>query len=170
MKDRKNTVEIDFTDQIKESQADEKAGYPPNCNDGYVEKDEKCVEKDAEASEEKECDHESCGDCGCEKEESQAEKEMVEVEEHDVNCPSCGCSLGRMWMKSGVMSRPVYASKYAELYEKVKAADPQHDPEKIPEIKTTFESKRKIEDHPNAVELRDVDEPIGFKESKLKEN
>ena len=49
MKDRKNTVEIDFTDQIKESQADEKAGYPPNCNDGYVEEDEKCVDKDAEA-------------------------------------------------------------------------------------------------------------------------
>ena len=170
MKDRKNTVEIDFTDQIKESQADEKAGYPPNCKDGYVEKDKKCVKKDSEASEEKECDHESCGDCGCEKEESQAEKEMVEVEEHDVNCPSCGCSLGRMWMKSGVMSRPAYASKYADLYEKVKAADPQHDPEKMPEIKTTFESKRKIGDHPNAVELRDVDEPIGFKESKLKEN
>ena len=24
-------------------QADEKAGYPPNCNEGYVEKDGKCV-------------------------------------------------------------------------------------------------------------------------------
>ena len=23
--------------------ADEKAGYPPNCNEGYVEKDGKCV-------------------------------------------------------------------------------------------------------------------------------
>ena len=26
-----------------ESYADEKAGYPPNCNKGYVEKDGKCV-------------------------------------------------------------------------------------------------------------------------------
>jgi len=170
MKDRKNTTEIDFTDQIKQSQADEKAGYPPNCNEGHEEKDGKCVKKEAEATEEKkECDHEECGNCDCDNKESQAE-EMVEVEEHDVNCPSCGCSLGRMWMKSGVMSRPVYASKYAELYEKVKAADPQHDPEKMPEIKTTFESKRKIEDDHRAVELRDVDEPIGFKENKLKEN
>ena len=25
------------------SEADEKAGYPPNCNEGYVEKDGKCV-------------------------------------------------------------------------------------------------------------------------------
>ena len=24
-------------------EADEKAGYPPNCNEGYVEKDGKCV-------------------------------------------------------------------------------------------------------------------------------
>jgi len=29
-----------------EIQADEKAGYPPNCNDGYVEKDGKCVPVD----------------------------------------------------------------------------------------------------------------------------
>ena len=26
-----------------ESYADKKAGYPPNCNEGYVEKDGKCV-------------------------------------------------------------------------------------------------------------------------------
>ena len=26
--------------------ADEKAGYPPNCNEGYVEKDGKCVPKE----------------------------------------------------------------------------------------------------------------------------
>lgn len=25
------------------SESDEKAGYPPNCNEGYVEKDGKCV-------------------------------------------------------------------------------------------------------------------------------
>tara|TARA_R100001244_G_scaffold120025_2_gene89611 strand:+ start:1302 stop:1760 length:459 start_codon:yes stop_codon:yes gene_type:complete len=25
------------------SEADEKAGYPPNCNEGYIEKDGKCV-------------------------------------------------------------------------------------------------------------------------------
>ena len=41
--------EIDFTDQIKElnakqeASADDKAGYPPNCNEGYVAKDGKCV-------------------------------------------------------------------------------------------------------------------------------
>ena len=26
-----------------DTQSDEKAGYPPNCNRGYVEKDGKCV-------------------------------------------------------------------------------------------------------------------------------
>jgi len=38
-----NTIEaIDF--QLKyQSEADEKAGYPPNCNEGYVEKNGKCV-------------------------------------------------------------------------------------------------------------------------------
>ena len=49
MKSREDIIEIDFTDQIKESQADEKAGYPPNCNDGYVEKDGKCIKEKAEA-------------------------------------------------------------------------------------------------------------------------
>lgn len=34
-------------------QADELAGYPPNCNDGYEEQDDKCVPiKDVEASQE----------------------------------------------------------------------------------------------------------------------
>jgi len=28
--------------------ADEQAGYPPNCNPGYVEKDGKCVPKDTD--------------------------------------------------------------------------------------------------------------------------
>jgi hypothetical protein len=28
--------------------ADEKAGYPPNCNPGYVEKDGKCVPESKE--------------------------------------------------------------------------------------------------------------------------
>ena len=36
-------MEEDFTDQIKQARADEKAGYPPNCNEGYEEKDGKCV-------------------------------------------------------------------------------------------------------------------------------
>ena len=45
---RKKVIEIDFTEQIKQLEADKKAGYPPNCNEGYVEKDGKCVpvEKD----------------------------------------------------------------------------------------------------------------------------
>jgi len=29
----------------KRAESDEKAGYPPNCNPGYVEKDGKCVLK-----------------------------------------------------------------------------------------------------------------------------
>ena len=29
--------------RIEESYSDEKAGYPPNCNKGYVEKNGKCV-------------------------------------------------------------------------------------------------------------------------------
>lgn len=37
-------MEIDFTDQIKQMNADEKAGYPPNCNEGYEEQDGKCIE------------------------------------------------------------------------------------------------------------------------------
>lgn len=181
MKDHKNTVEIDFTDQIKQSEADEKAGYPPNCNDGYEEKDGKCIKKEAEASdpETHECDNESCGDCDCDKTEAtetKAEEAKAEGDHemygHDVECPSCGCTVGKMYLRAGVM-KPInmYASKYSELYEKVKAADPQRDPDKHKvDIKTTFESKKKIEDHPNAVELRDVDEPIGYKENKIKEN
>ena len=34
---------MDFTDQIKQLEADKKAGYPPNCNKGYKEKGGKCV-------------------------------------------------------------------------------------------------------------------------------
>ena len=30
-------------EEVLRSKADEKAGYPPNCNKGYVEKDGKCV-------------------------------------------------------------------------------------------------------------------------------
>tara|TARA_R110002051_G_scaffold244900_2_gene304731 strand:- start:945 stop:1202 length:258 start_codon:yes stop_codon:yes gene_type:complete len=29
--------------QAEQTHSDDKAGYPPNCNDGYVEKDGKCV-------------------------------------------------------------------------------------------------------------------------------
>ena len=32
--------------KTSESYADEKAGYPPNCNEGYVEKDGNCVPKE----------------------------------------------------------------------------------------------------------------------------
>ena len=181
MKERKNTTEIDFTDQIKQLEADEKSGYPPNCNEGYEEKDGKCTKKESEASEEKErCNNESCGDCDCDKTEAteateataeKAEAEHYEdLEGHDMECPSCGCALGTMYLKAGLMRRSMYASKYSELYQKVKAADPQHDPEKMPEIKTTFESKRKIEDHPNAVLLRDVDGPLGKDEDLYKKS
>ena len=36
-------IEIDFTEQIKQLQAEKEAGYPPNCNEGYEAKDGKCV-------------------------------------------------------------------------------------------------------------------------------
>ena len=36
-------IEIDFTEQIKQLQAEKEAGYPPNCNEGYKAKDGKCV-------------------------------------------------------------------------------------------------------------------------------
>jgi hypothetical protein len=167
MRDHNKFIEIDFSEQLefpfaKEVEADQKAGYPPNCNDGYVEKDGKCVKEDVKASEESgECNKEDCGNCDCDTEEAQAEQEMVEVDEYDIGCPSCGCALGRSWMKAGTMRKAVYASKYSELYKKVKAADPQHDVDKQPEIKTNLESQRKIEDMPNSVELRKVDGPIG---------
>ena len=32
--------------RISKTLADEKAGYPPNCNDGYVEKDGDCVSQE----------------------------------------------------------------------------------------------------------------------------
>tara|TARA_R100001377_G_scaffold22947_1_gene12376 strand:- start:1811 stop:2185 length:375 start_codon:yes stop_codon:yes gene_type:complete len=39
---------VDF--QIKHnSESDEKAGYPPNCNEGYVEKDGKCIPANGES-------------------------------------------------------------------------------------------------------------------------
>ena len=39
---------IEAVDFQYSSQADEKAGYPPNCNEGYVEKDGKCVPAEEE--------------------------------------------------------------------------------------------------------------------------
>ena len=47
-KTRGDTTTIDFIKEAdeflqKKNSADEKAGYPPNCNKGYVEKDGKCV-------------------------------------------------------------------------------------------------------------------------------
>ena len=40
--------EADFILNRYKSESDDAAGYPPNCNEGYVEKDGKCVptEKD----------------------------------------------------------------------------------------------------------------------------
>lgn len=65
-----------------QSQADEKAGYPPNCNEGYVEKDGKCVpvETDTEAS-----------------------AEDSELTMAPLNCPMCYnkggsvCEKGQVW-------------------------------------------------------------------------
>ena len=33
----------------KKNEANDKAGYPPNCNEGYVEKDGKCVPVDSQS-------------------------------------------------------------------------------------------------------------------------
>ena len=37
--------------KIEEAYSDQKAGYPPNCNEGYVEKDGKCVPVEDEKKE-----------------------------------------------------------------------------------------------------------------------
>ena len=59
--------EIDFSDQINQLAADEKAGYPPNCNKGYEEKDGKCVkivEDEAKDKEDKDKDKDKGKDDG----------------------------------------------------------------------------------------------------------
>ena len=52
VKESKGETMKDIITQIDESMqdiaADEKAGYPPNCNEGYVEKDGKCVPENKE--------------------------------------------------------------------------------------------------------------------------
>ena len=40
---RGETVSDHILNKAAESYSDQKAGYPPNCNEGYVEKDGKCV-------------------------------------------------------------------------------------------------------------------------------
>jgi len=40
---RGETVSDHILNKTSESYADEKAGYPPNCNKGYIEKNGKCV-------------------------------------------------------------------------------------------------------------------------------
>jgi hypothetical protein len=42
-KSRGENMSDHILNRAAESYADEKAGYPPNCNKGYVEKDGKCV-------------------------------------------------------------------------------------------------------------------------------
>ena len=132
MKDRNKETEIHFTDKIQQLEfdflsADEKAGYPPNCNEGYEEKDGKCVKKESEASEgEDKCDNENCGNCDCNEESEETQAEHYEdLEGHDMECPSCGCALGTMYLKAGLMRRSMYASKYSELYKKIKSDTPE---------------------------------------------
>ena len=69
---RDKETEIDFTEQIKQLEADKKAGYPPNCNEGYEEKDGKCVkikEKEKAAPDKRKKDSKAsegpCPECGC---------------------------------------------------------------------------------------------------------
>ena len=40
---RGETVPAHILNKTSESYADEKAGYPPNCNKGYIEKNGKCI-------------------------------------------------------------------------------------------------------------------------------
>tara|TARA_Y100000310_G_C20232313_1_gene600813 strand:- start:171 stop:401 length:231 start_codon:yes stop_codon:yes gene_type:complete len=68
---RNKEIEIDFTEQIKQLKADEKAGYPPNCNEGYEEKDGKCVEIKEEKTvpdkrkKDNKASKSPCSECGC---------------------------------------------------------------------------------------------------------
>jgi hypothetical protein len=53
-KTRGSIMAIDFikeADELlqKKNEANKKAGYPPNCNEGYVEKDGKCVPVDVQS-------------------------------------------------------------------------------------------------------------------------
>jgi len=50
---RSSIVAVDFIKEVdeilqKKNEANKKAGYPPNCNEGYVEKDGKCVPADVQ--------------------------------------------------------------------------------------------------------------------------
>ena len=159
MKQHKNTIEIDFTDQIRQSKA-------------------------VEEPETKDCGNESCeNDCAC-SEESEAQltdkqkklpqaimkragkkpkngdKENGDKENGDKKEDKDS----KAEHKAGHDKKKKKKMSYAELYQKVKAADPQRDPDKHKvDIKTKHESARKIEDHPTAEELREVDEPLGKK-------
>ena len=44
--DRKFFNYVKETDEILKDQSGDKAGYPPNCKEGYIEKDGKCVPKE----------------------------------------------------------------------------------------------------------------------------
>ena len=168
MKQHKNTIEIDFTDQIRQSKA-------------------------VEEPETKDCGNESCeNDCAC-SEESEAQltdkqkklppalqkaimkragkkpkngdKENGDKENGDKeNGDKKEDKDSKAEHKAGHDKKKKKKMSYAELYQKVKAADPQRDPDKHKvDIKTKHESARKIEDHPTAEELREVDEPLGKK-------
>ena len=50
---RGETMSDHILNKTSESYADKKAGYPPNCNEGYVEKDGKCVKKEDNGDEKK---------------------------------------------------------------------------------------------------------------------
>jgi len=45
-----------------DSQADDKAGYPPNCKEGYVAKDGKCVPVEENSAKKNDNDKEKNGD------------------------------------------------------------------------------------------------------------
>ena len=49
----RNNKYFKAVEEVLQTKADEKAGYPPKCNEGYLAKDGKCVpvEKDASAEE-----------------------------------------------------------------------------------------------------------------------
>tara|TARA_B100001105_G_C22161616_1_gene344604 strand:+ start:337 stop:585 length:249 start_codon:yes stop_codon:yes gene_type:complete len=55
-------IEVDFTEQIKQLQAEKEAGYPPNCNEGYEVRDGKCVKIEEDNAKKKENPFKKKGD------------------------------------------------------------------------------------------------------------
>ena len=159
MKQHKNTIEIDFTDQIRQSKAVEEP-ESEGCGNESCENDCACSEEaEAELTKNQKklppaLQEKIMKKKGDKKENSDKKENGDKKEDKDSKAEH----------KAGHDKKKNKKMSYAELYQKVKAADPQRDPDKHKvDIKTKHESARKIEDHPTAEELREVDQPLGKK-------